>query len=367
MRIELVLEGWDASFNAITELNGSGKSNILDAICFVLGITNIQQAAQNQQDLIYKHGQEGITKASVTVVFDNSDRSTSHAGLENSKQITLTRQVIPPAISLPNITKYILNGDKVQQQPILSLVQSVQLNINNPNFVIMRGITKEILGMMEEAAGTRIFEERKEKAKQTMRKKEKCIEWITSKTSSELERLARFLRAHDWTEANTCVDKKAVMVDAQREVDEGEREGAEAEKKHGRIKKKWGKELAKGGKSKALEVLSSHVEELVRLGTQLEIKEGTIVDEQKVKTLEQSLKELNQSLEAKHTDAANLTTSHGEQKEKHTQMLNKVATSEELLQTLVTGLSSNSNAPTAECCILIRQIPWHILEVCSDR
>jgi structural maintenance of chromosome 2 len=36
------ISGWDASFNAITGLNGSGKSNILDAICFVLGMTNMQ-------------------------------------------------------------------------------------------------------------------------------------------------------------------------------------------------------------------------------------------------------------------------------------------------------------------------------------
>jgi structural maintenance of chromosome 2 len=50
--------------------------------------------AQNQQDLIYKRGQAGITKASVTIVFDNSDKSASPAGLENSKQITLTRQVV---------------------------------------------------------------------------------------------------------------------------------------------------------------------------------------------------------------------------------------------------------------------------------
>lgn len=35
--------GWDPSFNAITGLNGSGKSNILDAVCFVLGITNMTQ------------------------------------------------------------------------------------------------------------------------------------------------------------------------------------------------------------------------------------------------------------------------------------------------------------------------------------
>jgi AAA15 family ATPase/GTPase len=40
----------DESFNSITGLNGSGKSNILDAICFVLGITNLSTVrAQNLQ------------------------------------------------------------------------------------------------------------------------------------------------------------------------------------------------------------------------------------------------------------------------------------------------------------------------------
>lgn len=37
------INGFDRQFNAITGLNGSGKSNILDAICFVLGITNLVQ------------------------------------------------------------------------------------------------------------------------------------------------------------------------------------------------------------------------------------------------------------------------------------------------------------------------------------
>jgi structural maintenance of chromosome 2 len=36
-----VISGWDPKFNAVTGLNGSGKSNILDAICFVLGITTL--------------------------------------------------------------------------------------------------------------------------------------------------------------------------------------------------------------------------------------------------------------------------------------------------------------------------------------
>jgi structural maintenance of chromosome 2 len=39
----VVIPGFDPQFNAITGLNGSGKSNILDSICFVLGITNLTQ------------------------------------------------------------------------------------------------------------------------------------------------------------------------------------------------------------------------------------------------------------------------------------------------------------------------------------
>lgn len=64
-----VISNWDSQFNCITGLNGSGKSNILDAICFVLGITSMStMRAQNLQDLIYKRGQAGVTKASVTIV-----------------------------------------------------------------------------------------------------------------------------------------------------------------------------------------------------------------------------------------------------------------------------------------------------------
>lgn len=37
------ISGFDPLFNAITGLNGSGKSNILDSICFVLGISNLSQ------------------------------------------------------------------------------------------------------------------------------------------------------------------------------------------------------------------------------------------------------------------------------------------------------------------------------------
>jgi len=48
-----------------------------------------------------------------------------------------------PQIALPNVSKYLLNGHKALQANVQTLFQSVQLNINNPNFVIMQGrITK---------------------------------------------------------------------------------------------------------------------------------------------------------------------------------------------------------------------------------
>ncbi|KAI0919976.1 hypothetical protein AcV5_001907 [Taiwanofungus camphoratus] len=397
MRIEeLVLEGfksypvrtqitgWDSSFNAITGLNGSGKSNILDAICFVLGITNMSSMrAQNQQDLIYKRGQAGITKASVTIVFDNSDRATSPVGLENCKQITVTRQ-----IALPNISKYLLNGHKSQQHTIQTLFQSVQLNINNPNFFIMQGrITKvlnmrpqEILGMVEEAAGTRMFEERKEKAKKTMGKKEKRVQEITSllaeeitpkldtlraekrsflqwqKACSELERIGRVLRAWEWTEGRERVARKEAEVEAKekemvrvrkdkekcvKEIDAAENDAAEVEAQRE-------KELRKGGKFKKLQDEVAELEKvLVKIRTQVEIKRGTITDEEtKVEDLETELKELEENLTQKRLQVEKLTASHGVVKDKHTALQTELSNAEELLQTLLTGLSSSGASNT---------------------
>lgn len=62
--------------------------------------TLAQVRAANQLDLIYKRGQAGITKASVTIVFDNSDRATSPVGFENLRQITVTRQVSSSSLVL---------------------------------------------------------------------------------------------------------------------------------------------------------------------------------------------------------------------------------------------------------------------------
>ena len=179
----------DPHFNAITGLNGSGKSNILDAICFVLGISTLSHVrASNLNELIYKYGQAGINKASVAIIFDNTDKRFSPIGCEDYDEITVTRSIFQSK------SKYYLNGYNATQESIKSLFQSVKLNINNPHFLIMQGkVTQvvnmkplEILGLLEEAAGTSMYENKKENALKTIKKKENKLEEISKIISEEI-------------------------------------------------------------------------------------------------------------------------------------------------------------------------------------
>ncbi|KAN0078383.1 RecF/RecN/SMC [Tylopilus felleus] len=378
------ITGWDPSFNAITGLNGSGKSNILDAICFVLGITNMaQMRAQNQQDLIYKRGQAGVTKASVTIVFDNSDREKSPVGLEDYKQITVTRQ-----IALPNISKYLLNGHKSPQQTVQNLFQSVQLNINNPNFLIMQGrITKvlnmrpqEILGMVEEAAGTRMFEERKDKAKKTMDKKDKRVQELNSileeeispklekfrlekrqfldwqKERTELERIGRVLRAWEWTDAKRKVETAGNDIQAKEAekdaVDKQKKKLAKdckaAEKMWEEVNEKREAERKKGGKLKKMEEDVAELDkELEKFRTQIQLANGNIDEEKKnVAASREELQSLRNSLEDKRGQVKQLENAYQSVKTSHDAVQANLASAEELLQTLLTGVSTSNTGNT---------------------
>lgn len=280
-----VVSGFDPRFNAITGLNGSGKSNVLDAICFVLGITNLSQVrANNLQELVYKQGQAGVTKASVTIVFNNQDTKSSPVGYEQYEQISVARQVV-----IGGRNKYLINGHTAQVSQVQNLFHSVQLNVNNPHFLIMQGrITKvlnmkppEILGMIEEAAGTRMYENKKQAALKTMMKKEKKVDEINTiladeitptleklraeKThylkwaanNTEMERLQRFCIAFDFQKAQDALKNTAHTVEKmqqsqqdavdqetqlEEEMEKSEEEAANLQK---RREKEMGKEFQK--------------------------------------------------------------------------------------------------------------------------
>ena len=46
--------GLDRHFNAITGFNGSGKSNIFDALCFVMGISSLANVRRSEERRVGK-------------------------------------------------------------------------------------------------------------------------------------------------------------------------------------------------------------------------------------------------------------------------------------------------------------------------
>lgn len=179
-RVELT--DFDKQFNAITGLNGSGKSNILDSICFVLGSSNMSLArVSNLRELIYKSGQGGVIKASVAITFDNTDKENCPPSYENYPEIVVRREV-----NLQSRSKYYINGFAAQGNQVTDLFHAVQLNINNPHFLIMQGrITKvlnmkpqEILAMVEEATGASRYELKKKTSQTAIERKETALKTI---------------------------------------------------------------------------------------------------------------------------------------------------------------------------------------------
>ncbi|ELU39095.1 nuclear condensin complex subunit Smc2, putative [Rhizoctonia solani AG-1 IA] len=323
------IRGWDPSFNAITGLNGTGKSNILDAISFVLGLTDYKELrASNWQELIYKKGAAGVTKASVTIVFDNSDPASSPPGMQALKQITVTRQV---------------------------------LNMG----------PREILGLIEEASGTRMYEEKKEKALRTISKKEKKVEDIEAllaeeinpklvrlrkekesylaytKAVSESERLGRLVSAFQYTDyrsrlnqrksdISTLSDHKSTLERSRK--DKG-KEQAKMSEEEAEVTRRRDEEMHKDGKMRVLEEEMAKCEkDVAKVLAQEEIVQG-VYQENTKKVEEVKVALMNDSLEASRTALATKSAAFNSAKETQSAAQQSLTTAEELSQSLSSGLS----------------------------
>ncbi|OUM54711.1 hypothetical protein BVG19_g4131 [[Candida] boidinii] len=376
-----VISGWDPQFNAITGLNGSGKSNILDSICFVLGISSMSTVrASNLQDLIYKRGQAGVTKASVTIVFNNSDKKRSPIGFEQHSKISVTRQ-----ISLGQGTKYLINGHRAQQQQVLTLFQSVQLNINNPNFLIMQGkITKllnmkptEILSLIEEAAGTKMYEGQREKAEKTMSKKnlklestqalleeevEPKLEHLRNQkrvfleyqdVQTELETLSKAVAAHDYklytsnvNEANSLLLEKQNRYESlENQLNRLNSEIENLEEDLVQMKERKQQESTRGDAVKQLESKENELtNEITRLTTS---REFAIKNQQDIikrnKKIELEITKLNKFLDDKKLSLIEIEKEYNESKTMLDDERHQLRRKEDLLSTLSTGISSKGS------------------------
>lgn len=305
------------------------------------------------------------------------DKKKSPIGFEEYGSISVTRQIV-----LGGTSKYLINGHRAQQQTVQNLFQSVGLNINNPNFLIMQGkITKvlnmksvEILAMIEEAAGTRMFEDRRDKALKTMGKKEMKLQEITEllrdeiepkleklrgekrafldfqQTQNDLERLTRLVVAHDYVRFQEKLEQSAADLEGRKQRQKDLEDSAtrlKSEISHleedvERVKAQRDKELRKGAKAQALEdSVKKLSNELVRLATVMDLKKSSLTEEQDRRIAgEKNVAELEAALKEKTKAYEKIKSKHDAAKEDLEKQSQEAESKEELLQTLQTGVTS---------------------------
>ncbi|XP_040273232.1 structural maintenance of chromosomes protein 2 [Bufo bufo] len=377
------INGFDPLFNAITGLNGSGKSNILDSICFLLGISNLTQVrASNLQDLVYKNGQAGITKATVSITFENLDKKQSPLGFEAHDEITVTRQVV-----IGGRNKYLINGVNANNTRVQDLFCSVGLNVNNPHFLIMQGrITKvlnmkppEILAMIEEAAGTRMYECKKIAAHKTIEKKEAKLKEIQTileeeitptihklkeerssyleyqKITREIEHLSRLYVAYQFvcaeeTKVRSAEELKEMQDSIQKlqeTMAENDRKVKELSKEIAELEKKRDQQI--GG---ALRTLEEGLAEAQRADTKaqsaLDLKKQNMKgEEKKQKELVKSMQEDAKALMNKEKEIKKITDSFSTLQETSQKDAEALTAAQQHFNAVSAGLSSNEDGEEA--------------------
>jgi len=128
----------DEGFTAITGPNGSGKTNLLDAVLFALGeLSTKRLRAENAAKLIF-HGSEkaGLEKAKmakVIIQFDNADGRMP----VDTVTVTVSREVYRNGQSV-----YRLNGRRISRTHILEVLSVAGISSTSQNIIPQGTITR---------------------------------------------------------------------------------------------------------------------------------------------------------------------------------------------------------------------------------
>ncbi|KAH8582501.1 SMC3 SMC type chromosomal ABC ATpase [Cryptosporidium sp. chipmunk genotype I] len=150
--------------NCIVGLNGSGKSNILAAIQFLLsdsfGSTLVERRA-----LLHEGLGPQVTEAYVELSLDNIGRRIS---MYDEDVVTIKR--IFRSSSQKN--EWQVMGKNISKKDFDSILESCGISRNNPYFIVRQGKVAELatmsdasrLRLLKEIAGTRTYDERREES-----------------------------------------------------------------------------------------------------------------------------------------------------------------------------------------------------------
>ena len=174
---------FDVPIIAIVGPNGSGKSNVVEAIRFVLGEQSVKSMrGKTGSDLIFKGSKEisKMSRASATIVFDNSDR-VFHLHQDNNErvnidfdEITISREVYSDGVN-----KYLINGNEVRMKDVHELIGSVNIGASG-HHIISQGEADRYLNanvqdrreLIEEALGLKVYQYRIKESERKLKRAE---------------------------------------------------------------------------------------------------------------------------------------------------------------------------------------------------
>ena len=177
--------------------NGCGKSNVIDAVRWVLGESSAKHLRGDQMaDVIFNGSttRKPVGQAFVELIFDNSD-ATITGEFASYRQISLKRQVNREGQSV-----YFLNGSRCRRKDITDLFLGTGLGPRSYAIIEQGTISRlveakpdELRVFLEEAAGISKYKERRRDTENRMRRTRENLERIAD-LCEEIDKQCRHLK-----------------------------------------------------------------------------------------------------------------------------------------------------------------------------
>ncbi|NIB43703.1 chromosome segregation protein SMC [Pseudomaricurvus alkylphenolicus] len=208
-----------SNLGAVVGPNGCGKSNIIDAVRWVMGESSAKNLrGESMTDVIFNGsgGRKPVGQASIELVFDNSDGSLVGEYAAFS-EISVKRKVTRDAQN-----SYYLNGSKCRRRDITDIFLGTGLGPRSYAIIeqgmisrLIEAKPEELRVYIEEAAGISKYKERRRDTENRMRRTHENLERLTD-IREELERqLSRLQRQAQSAEKYTEFKKEERQLKAQ--------------------------------------------------------------------------------------------------------------------------------------------------------
>jgi chromosome segregation protein len=171
------------NMTAVVGPNGCGKSNIIDAVRWVMGESSAKYLrGESMTDVIFNgsNARKPVGQASIELVFDNSDGS-APGEFVRFNEVSVRRRV-----SREGQSEYFLNAAKCRRRDITDLFLGTGLGPRSYAIIEQGMISKlieakpeELRTYIEEAAGISKYKERRRETENRMRRTQENLERLT--------------------------------------------------------------------------------------------------------------------------------------------------------------------------------------------